>query len=149
MQTISNKISEADIEKLRYERYSYPSTMVQKRLEVVLLKLTTDLTNEEIGSIAGLHYNSVSRWFRTYQESGFEGLLANNYGTNKSELEAHKDIILKELEATPPLTSSEAGVRIFEMTGLKRSDQQVRTFLKRHGLKFRKCGRHDEAMFPF
>lgn len=140
MQTLSDKISFAELEKLRYERYSYPSTMVQKRLEVVLLKLTTDLTNEKIGSIAGLHYNSVSRWFRTYQESGFEGLLTNNYGINKRELETHKDIILKELEATPPLTSSEAGVRIFKLTGIKRSDQQVHAFLKRHGLKFRKCG---------
>lgn len=74
MPTLSNNISFADLEKLRYERYSYPSTLVQKRLEVVLLKLTTDLTNEEIGSIAGLHYNSVSRWFKTYQESGFDGL---------------------------------------------------------------------------
>jgi len=140
MQTLSNKISEADIEKLRYERYLYPSTMVQKRLEAVLLKCSTRLNNKEIGAICGLHYNSVSHWIRVYIEAGYEGLLTNNYGTNKSELDGYRVSILKELEAAPPLTASEAAIRIFESTGVKRSDQQVRAFMKRHGLKFRKCG---------
>lgn len=40
----------------------------------------------------------------------------------------------------PRLTASEAANRIKEMTGIERSTQQVRVFMKRHGLKFVKCG---------
>ena len=66
--------------------------------------------------------------------------MTNNYGTNRSELDGHKDCILEELEVAPPLTASDAAIQIFEITGVKRSDQQVRAFTKRHGHKFRKCG---------
>jgi transposase len=38
------------------------------------------------------------------------------------------------------MNTAEAAQRISEMTGINRSEQQVRTFMKRHGLKFIKCG---------
>ncbi|MEJ7679692.1 MAG: IS630 family transposase [Segetibacter sp.] len=40
----------------------------------------------------------------------------------------------------PPMNAAEAAQRISEMTGINRSQQQVRAFMKRHGLKFIKCG---------
>jgi transposase len=38
------------------------------------------------------------------------------------------------------MSSAEAVERINEMTGIVRSEQQVRSFMHRHGLKFIKCG---------
>ena len=38
------------------------------------------------------------------------------------------------------MTATVAAERIREMTGISRSEQQVRAFMKRHKLKFIKCG---------
>jgi len=140
MPTLSFKISEAEIEKLNYERYAYPQPMIQKRIFSVYLKAVTNFSNSNIGLITGLHPNIVSYWIRVYKENGFDGLLTNNYGTNKSSLEEHGESILCSFLHKPSLNAAEAAERISEMTGINRSQQQVRAFMKRHGLKFIKCG---------
>lgn len=67
-------------------------------------------------------------------------MLSKNYGSKKSELENHADSILELFQIQPPITAAGAAERIKEMTGISRSDQQVRAFMKRHKLKFIKCG---------
>ncbi len=140
MPTLKFNISEAEIEKLNYERYAYPDPMIQKRILAVYLKATLGLNNSIIGQIVDLHYNAVGEWINAYKKNGFESLLSNNYGSNKSELENQADSILKSFQIQPPMTSAEAADRIREMTGINRSSQQVRAFMKRHELKFIKCG---------
>ncbi|MGH2645087.1 MAG: IS630 family transposase [Chitinophagaceae bacterium] len=140
MPTLSFNPSEAEIEVLKYERYLYPEPMIQKRIQAVYIKSLMDFSNEIIGQIVGLHTNTVSHWLRVYSEEGFEGLLTNNYGTNQSELDRHGESLLSSFLKTPPMNAAEAAERIEEMTGIKRSTQQVRAFMKRHGLKFLQCG---------
>ena len=140
MPTLSFKISDAEIEQLNYERYAYPQPMVQKRIFTVYLKAITRFSNSTIGLITGLHPNMVSHWTGVYKEKGFDGLLTNNYGTNKSRLEAHTESILCSFSQRPPMNAADATQRISEMTGINRSEQQVRAFMKRHGLRFIKCG---------
>jgi transposase len=140
MPTLPFKISEAEIEKLSYERYAYPDPLIQKRIFAVYLKAALGWTNSSIGKVVGLHFNMVGYWLGVYKQKGFEGLLVNNYGTNKSELEDNAGSILSSFKMQPPLTACEAANRIKEMTGIERSTQQVRAFMKRHGLKFIKCG---------
>lgn len=140
MTTLPFKISQAEIEKLNYERFAYPHPMIQKRIFAVYLKATLNFPNQIIGLIADLHCNTVSHWIQVYQEKGYEGLLTNDYGTNKSELEIHSESILSSFSKQPPMCAAEAVERISERTGIKRSEQQVRAFMKRHGLKFIKCG---------
>lgn len=140
MPTLKFNISEADIEKLNYERYAYPDPMVQKRIFAVYLKATLGWNNSSIGHVVGLHYNAVGNWIKLYKTNGFEALLSNKYGTAKSELENHADSILQSFQQQPPMTASQAAQRIKEMTGISRSEQRVRVFMKRHHLKFIKCG---------
>ncbi len=140
MPTLPFKVSKAEIEKLSYERYAYPHPMIQKRIFAVYLKAALNYSNNTIGLITGMHPNSVSRWISMYSQQGFESLLTNNYGTNTSELEEHAENILDSFLKHPPITAAQAGERMKEMTGVQRSPQQIRTFMKRHGLKFIKCG---------
>jgi transposase len=133
-------ISQADIEKLRYERFAYPHPLIQKRIFALWLKAELNYSNQTIGVITGLHYNTVAHWIKVYKQQGYAGLLTNHYGTNKSELEAHSDSILCSFSKEPPMYAAQAAERIHEMTGIQRSQQQVRAFMKRHGLKFLKCG---------
>jgi transposase len=140
MPSLQFNLSKAEIERLNYNRYSYPDPMVQKRIYAVYLKATLGWNNSMIGQIVGLHYNSVGEWINAYNRNGFEALLSNNYGSNKSELENHSKSILESFQIQPALTSAEAADRIKEMTGISRSSQQVRAFMKRHELRFIKCG---------
>jgi transposase len=140
MPTLCFNISEAEIERLRYERYAYPDPLIQKRLFSVYLKAVSTFSNLDIGFITGIHANTVGHWISVYEQQGYEGLLCNNYGTNQSGLEPQSHSILYSFKQQPPRTAGEAAERIGEMTGIQRSAQQVRTFMKRQGLRFLKCG---------
>lgn len=140
MRSLCLKISEAEIEKLSYERYAYPYPMIQKRIYAVCLKATQNWSNTTIGQVVGLHYNLVGWWLKVYKEQGFEGLLANNYDSRHSQMEGHAATLLASFQQQPPLTAAIAAERIREMTRLQGSEQQVHVFMKRHGLKFIKCG---------
>jgi len=133
------KISDAEIQRLKYERYYYPCPHVQKRMQAVYFK-TIGMNNKMIGKLTGLHREIVGDWIRVYLKDGFEALCQNNYGTNKSELEKHSDGILQSFTQRPPMTSSEAKARIEELTGISRSPSQVRSFMKRHGLRYLQTG---------
>src|SRR5689334_7784838 len=109
-------ISQADIEKLRYERFAYPHPMIQKRIFALWLKVELHYPNHTIGLITGLHSNTVSHWIKVYQQKGYEGLLVNHYGTNKSELELHGDSILFSFYQQPPMCAAQAAERIYELT---------------------------------
>lgn len=132
-------LSDAEIQRLNYERYYYPCPTVQKRIQAVYFK-TMGMSNKMIGMLTGLNYEIVGDWIRTYMKGGFESLCQNNYGTNKSELEKHSEGILQSFTQRPPMSSSEAKSRIEELTGISRSPSQVRAFMNRHGLRYLQTG---------
>lgn len=133
-------LRETEIQLLNYERYYYPCPIVQKRIHAVYIKETSDMSNEMIGSLVGLNRDSVGDWFRRYQQDGFDALCQFNYGTNKSALEKHTDSILKSFTEQPPMSVNEAKARIEDLTTISRSPSQVRSFMKRHGLRYLQTG---------
>lgn len=133
-------ISTTDIEYLRYERYNYPCSLVQKRLEVLCLKASTNLSHQKIASVAGVSRNSVTNYIHIWNTSGYEGITNTGYGTNVSDLEKHTTSLLTVFEEEPPHTANEAVQRIEKLTGIKRSPTQVRAWMKRHNLRYRKTG---------
>jgi len=133
-------LSQAEIEKLSYERYYYPCPIVQKRIQAVYIKATTEFSDTKAGQISGLHRHSVNYWVQSYQAGGFESLCRHNYGTNKSELENYSGSILKSFTECPPMSAREAKMRIEKMTGISRSPSQIRTFMKHNGLRYIKTG---------
>lgn len=133
-------LSDAEIQQLNYERYYYPCPTVQKRIQAVYMKATTELSNTMIGQLCGLHRHIVKHWVKVYEEKGFDALCQFNYGTNKSELENHSESILQSFTQHPPMTVCEAKSRIEKLTGMSRSPSQVRAFMKRHGLRYIKTG---------
>lgn len=133
-------ISDAEIQRLNYERFYYPCPIVQKRIHAVYLKAAFGFPDTMIGQLTGLHRHSVSRWVQLYQNEGFEPLCRFNYGTNKSELDSYSDSILRSFTDQPPMSAREAKSRIEALTGVGRSPSQVRAFMKRHGLRYIKTG---------
>jgi len=133
-------LSDSEIQRLNYEKNYYPCPIVQKRIYAVFLKAKFSFSNTLIGQITGLHRHSVSYWIKEYQSGGFESLCYYNYGTNESEMEKHSDSILESFSKQPPMNACEAKSRIEKLTGISRSPSQVRTFMKKHGLRYIKTG---------
>jgi transposase len=133
-------LSDAEIQRLNYERYNYPCPVVQKRIHAVYMKATVSYSNSTIGQLAGLHRHAVSFWVHAYKQGGLESLCQFNYGTNKSALENHSESILKSFTERPPMNTNEARLRIEELTGISRSPTQIRAFMKRNGLRYIKTG---------
>jgi len=104
-------ISDAEIQRLNYERYYYPCPTVQKRIHAVYIKATTERSNQMIGTLLDLNRDSVGDWIMRYEQGGFDALCQFNYGTNKSSLENHAQRILQSFTQRPPMTSSEAKAR--------------------------------------
>ncbi|WP_299466702.1 helix-turn-helix domain-containing protein, partial [uncultured Microscilla sp.] len=133
-------ISKTDIELLRYERYTYPCQLVQKRLHALYLKATTDLPHQQIAKIVGIHRDTFTRYIHCYNHEGLSGIYQVNYRGNTSELDKHKISLVTHFTENPPLSCTEAIAEIKRLTGLERSPTQVRKWLHKHGFKPMKAG---------
>ncbi len=136
---IQIEFTEEEIEQLHHERLRHPHPRVRQRCEVVYLK-ALEFPHKEIGRIMRLSQPTVRSYLKMYQESGLEKLKELNFYQPTSELNAHREEIKAEFEAHPPATANEAAERIEKLTGIRRSPTQVREFLKRMGMKWRKVG---------
>lgn len=140
MPTSSKPVFNSPISELNYERFHYPCALVQKRMHIVYDKLRFDSSDLELSSRYDCCLKSVRTYISMYKEGGVTALKRFNYGTNTSELECHSSSILSDFESKPPVNTAEAKHRIKEMTGIDRGLTQIKAFMKRHGLKYRKLG---------
>jgi transposase len=120
-------------ESLNYERYHHPVPLVQRRMEVLWLK-SHDLPHLLIATLAGVSENTLREYFRLYAEGGLEKLKEINFYRPKSELQEHLTSLEAHFQANPPATVKEAQSEIETLTGIKRSETQVREFLKKNSI---------------
>lgn len=137
---ITLEISKTDLEKLNYERFYYPSPLIQKRLHALYLEGQNRYSRSEIATILGIDRNSITRYVKTYNKYGYEGIITSNYRGNKSELEVHNITLIESFEKEPVKSVNEAKSRIEALTGISRSPSQVRAWMKRHELRYLKTG---------
>jgi len=124
---------------LNYERYHHPIPLVQRRMETLWLK-SHDLSHVLISLLAGISENTMREYFRLYQEGGIEGLKEVHFYHPESTLQAHATTLEAHFRDDPPATVKEAMSEIETLTGIKRSETQVRQFLQKLGLRCRKVG---------
>ena len=120
-------------ETLNYERYYHPVPLVQRRMEVLWLK-SHDLPHALIAKLAGVSENTMRDYFRLYAEGSIEKLKEVNFYRPESELQAHITSLEAYFRDHPPATIKEAQSEIEALTGIKRSETQVREFLKRNSI---------------
>ena len=132
-------ITEADKAVLAVQRYSHPHPLVQRKMEVLWLK-SQDVDNEKILQLASISRATLFRYYKDYREGGIEKLKQLNFHQPKSELEEHSSSLEAHFLEHPPATVKEAAEEIKRLTGIKRSETQVRRFLKSLGLRPRKVG---------
>ena len=88
----------------------------------------------------GIARNTLWSWLRDFQAGGVAGLRRWDAGGSTSELDEHIDAICEYLAEHPPHTISEARRALEELTGIRRSETQVRALLRRLGFRRLKTG---------
>ena len=124
---------------LQYERYHYPHPIVQRRMETLWLK-SQGLPHAQIAQLAGISPNTMREYFRLYQASGMARLKELHLYHPTSDLAAHTVSLEAHSRAEPPATIKEAQSEIETLTGIHRSETQVRHYLQTLGLRWRKVG---------
>lgn len=136
---IQMEFSETEQASLNYERYQHDHYRVRQKMEVLWLK-SQGLNVTEISRLADVSPATVYRYIGEYREGGIEQLKVLNFYRPASELTPYSDLIAAHFREQPPATIKEAGHAIETLTGLKRSEAQIRQFLLTLGLKRRKVG---------
>ena len=133
------EFSEADKAALHYERFNHPHPFVQQKMEALWLK-SQGLAHKEICRLTNVCSTTLTSYVREYEEGGIEALKTLPFRRPRSDLEDHRDTLEAYFRDHPPASAKEAMAAIERLTGLKRSPERVRVFLKRIGMKRRKAG---------
>jgi transposase len=120
-------------------RYTYPHPIVQRRAETLWLK-SFDLPHSLIAQIAGVCENTMRDYFELYQTGGLEELKTLHCYRPESELHVHAKTLEEHFRDHPVATIKEAQAEIERLTGIKRSETQVRHFVTQLGMRCRKVG---------
>lgn len=136
---IKLKFSEAEAEALNYERYHHPHPRVQRKMEALWLK-SQGLRHKEICRLTGIGSTTLTSYLRTYQTGGLEALKEVRFYRPESELQAYRGTLEAYFREHPPATAKEAMTKIEQLTGVQRSPDRVRHFLKDLGMDCRKVG---------
>ena len=95
---------------------------------------------QEIAIIVQQNVRTVRDVINMFRQGGIELVTTIDSNHPKSDLEEHRVSIIDEFTKRPPASAKEAAARIEKLTGIKRSEQRVRIFMRNIGMKFRKVG---------
>ena len=131
--------TDAEIDALEAERYTYPHPKVQRKLEALYLK-SLALPHHQIRRICRISEPTLVRYLEDYQQAGRAGLQRLGYHGRPHGLRPHAASLEAHFRDQPPHTCAHARQMIQELTGVRRGLTQVRTFLRALKMKYRKTG---------
>lgn len=129
----------ADIEALHYERYHHPHPRVQRKMEALYLK-SQGLPHGQIADLLRISEPTLVSYFRAFEAGGIHRLKELNFRRPESDLNQHQSTLEAYFNEHPPKTLVQAVAKIKELTGIERSREQVRQFLKSMGMRCRRVG---------
>ena len=136
---IEIQLTAEEIKELDYERYHHPHPRVMKKMEAVWLK-SQGLSHSEIVRLTSISPNTLRTYLGQYLEGGIEALKIVNFRRQQSELMNYHQTLEDYFQQHPPATVKQAQAKIFELTGVERSENRIRLFLKSIGIKRYKVG---------
>ena len=126
-----------ELEELRYEHFHHPHPRVQMKMAAVHMT-AVGIGRDQVAAVLGCTTETVTTYLKTYQQGGVDALRRFKVGGQRSVLDAHNDTLRAEFEQRPARSVKEAQHRIKKLTGVQRSPSQVRVYLRRLGLGYRK-----------
>jgi transposase len=123
-------ISSADIPAIQHDRFYHPQPHIMMRMHTLALHHQGESATR-IAELLGRDPRTIRTCLKTYQSGGLQAVYEYKKHKRESDLEAHSELIEKELAERPPQSAQEAGSIIEALTGIKRSPTQIRKFLKK------------------
>ena len=139
VQMIKYKIefTKEEVKELYYYYINGRTKKIRLRAGVLYLR-SKEKSYREIVEVLGVPQNTINTYIKGYIDKDIDFIFETNYRKNISELEEYKDIIINDFDNNPPATVDEARIRIEKLTGLKRGNTAVRTFLKKKDIHSKK-----------
>ena len=131
--TIQVEFTPEILKELYYQRYHHLAPLVQRRMDALWLK-AHGLSHGQIAELVGITENTLREYFELYQQGGLEKLKELNDSRPASKLNAHIVALEAYFRENPPASIKEAQSEIEELTGIQRSETQVREFLKKNSI---------------
>jgi transposase len=131
--------TDSDIEQLHYERFHHPHPRVQRKMEALYLK-SQGYQHREIAQLLRITGPTLLSYLQDYQLGGVEKLKELTFYRPESELKQHQASLETYFRANPPKSLAQATAKIEKLTGIVRSREQVRQFLKSMGMSCRRVG---------
>jgi transposase len=131
--TIRLEFTREQIDEIRYQRYNHLVPLVQRRMEALLLK-AHNLSARQIEDIVGVSGNTIREYYELYQQGGIEKLKEIHYYQPEGELKEYIVSLEQYFREHPPTTLKQAQHEVEIITGVHRSETQVREFLKKNSI---------------
>jgi transposase len=126
-------ISPADLSTIHHDRFYHPQPYIMIRMHILALHHAGE-NAARIAVLLNRNRKTTQACLKAYRDGGLQAVYQYKKHKKECELDAHSELIEKELEQHPPQSINEAGARIEKLTGIKRSPTQVRAYLKKMGL---------------
>jgi len=113
--------------------------VIRQRAHVLLLR-SEKIQNTQISSITGLSEPTIISYAHQYLEKGMPWVTTLNFRTPVSQLQPFDQAIKAHFDKNPVSTISQACKEMLELTGVNLQNTQMRAYLKKLGIKWRKVG---------
>lgn len=113
--------------------------VIRQRAHVILLR-AGKIQNEHISAITGLCVTTIINYTHQYLEKGSSWVTTLNFRKPASQLQSFDAEILAYFEKNPVSTITEACQKVSKLTGVTVKNTQMRAYLKKLGIKWRKVG---------
>jgi transposase len=90
--------------------------------------------HKDIAQVIGICENTLRDYFELYEQGGIEKLKEIHYYQPESELKEHIVSLEAHFRDHPPATIKQAQHEVEVITGVRRSETQVREFLKKNSV---------------
>ena len=132
-------MTEKSLDKLYLEMTLNQNPRVRKKCLVVYLR-KNGYRREEVAKLLRIDEDTATNYTKKYDKSGLPGLLEENYRQPKSQLEPYTEQLKKLFKKQLPHTVNQAIEMIDKETGIQLKPSACRVFLKKMGMKCRRCG---------
>jgi transposase len=121
------------VKEVNYQRYNHLVPLVQRCMDAIRLK-AYGLLHKEIAEIIGIAENTLGDYFELYEQGGIEKLKELDYYQPESELKEQIVLLEAYFREHPPATIKQAQPAVEVITGVVRSETQIREFLKKNSI---------------
>ena len=132
-------MTEKQLDELFPEMILNKNSRARKKCLVVYLR-KKGYQRKEVAELLRIDEDTVTNYTKKYDESGLQGLLEENYHQPKSQLEPYTEQLKELFKKQVPHTVNQAIEMIDKETGICLKPSACREFLRKIGMKCRRCG---------